>query len=104
VILLDLMMPRLDGFEFLERLDQAGRKMDAVVIVMTAFDAWPLRKLPSQNVHAVVHKPFDVERLVEMVRDCAQLRASALDQNAESSDVSVPVEDVPLTSRLRLIE
>lgn len=77
VILLDLMMPRVDGFEFLERLDDVRPGVNAVIIVMTAFDAGPLRKLATQRVHAVVHKPFDVERVVEMVRDCALLHPSA---------------------------
>ena len=71
VILLDLMMPRLNGFEFLESLDSVRGDADPVIIVMTAFDTTSLRKLPANRVHAVLHKPFDVERVVDLVRECA---------------------------------
>ena len=71
VILLDLMMPRLNGFEFLESLDSVRGDTAPIIIVMTAFDTTSLRKLPPNRVHAVLHKPFDVERVVDLIRDCA---------------------------------
>ncbi len=74
VILLDLMMPRLNGFEFLESLDSVRGEGEPVVLVMTAFDTTSLRRLPPNRVHAVLHKPFDVERVVDLVRDCAFVR------------------------------
>ena len=73
VILLDLMMPRLNGYEFLESLDSVRGDAQPVIIVMTAFDSGALKKLPANRVHAVLHKPFDVERVVDLVRDCAAL-------------------------------
>jgi len=73
VILLDLMMPRLNGYEFLESLDSVGGDAHPVIIVMTAFDSGALKKLPANRVHAVLHKPFDVERVVDLVRDSATL-------------------------------
>ena len=71
VILLDLMMPRLNGYEFLESLDSVRGGIEPVIIVMTAFDTASLRRFPGSRVHAVLHKPFDVERVVDLVRDCA---------------------------------
>ena len=71
VILLDLMMPRLSGYEFLESLETVRSGAQPVIIVMTAFDTGSLRKLPPNRVHAVLHKPFDVDRVVDLVRDCA---------------------------------
>lgn len=71
VILLDLMMPRLNGYEFLESLESVRGETQPVIIVMTAFDTTSLRKLPPNRVHAVLHKPFDVDRVVDLVRDCA---------------------------------
>jgi len=74
VILLDLMLPRLNGFEFLESVDAVLRPGAApVIIVMTAFDGTAVKRLRSLRVQAILHKPFDVERVVEMVRDCALL-------------------------------
>lgn len=89
VILLDLMMPRLNGFEFLESLDAVRPAMQPVIIVMTAFDAAALKMLRPNRVHAVVHKPFDVERVVEMVRDCALLHR---EQRERASTVTPPAE------------
>jgi DNA-binding response OmpR family regulator len=74
VILLDLMLPRLNGFEFLDSLDSVLSSRPApVILVMTAFDASALKRLGSMRVQAILHKPFDIERLVEMTRDCALL-------------------------------
>ncbi|HEY0371533.1 MAG TPA: response regulator [Thermoanaerobaculia bacterium] len=71
VILLDLMMPRLNGYDFLDSLDTVCGDSSPIIIVMTAFEASALRKLPPNRVHAILHKPFDVERVVDLVRDCA---------------------------------
>ena len=74
VILLDLMLPRVNGFEFLERLHEELRPGAApVTMVMTAFDGAPVKQLGAMRVQAILHKPFDIERVVEMIRDCALL-------------------------------
>lgn len=74
VILLDLMLPRVSGFEVLESLDAVLRPGAApIVMVMTAFDATAVKRLGAMRVQAILHKPFDIERVVEMIRDCAQL-------------------------------
>lgn len=79
VILLDLMMPRLNGFEFLESLRAVRPDASPVIIVMTAFDATAVKRLGGLRVQAILHKPFDVERVVEMVRDCALLHQQHTD-------------------------
>ena len=83
VILLDLMMPRLNGYEFLDSVESVRGDTRSVIIVMTAFDTTSLRKLPPNRVHAVLHKPFDVERVVDLVRDCAFV---AREQTAKVED------------------
>lgn len=87
VILLDLMMPRLNGYDFLEGLEVVRPGAQPVIIVMTAFESTALRKLPANRVHAVLHKPFDVDRVVELVRDCAFVRERRASANAE---VAIP--------------
>lgn len=86
VILLDLMMPRLNGYEFLDSVESVRGDTRSVIIVMTAFDTTSLRKLPPNRVHAVLHKPFDVERVVDLVRDCAFV---AREQTAKVEDAPV---------------
>lgn len=95
VILLDLMLPRLNGFEFLESLDEARRPGAApVTIVMTAFDATAVKRLGAMRVQAILHKPFDIERVVEMIRDCALLHQEHTDgtlrKHAVSEDLHTP--------------
>lgn len=71
VIVLDLMMPMLNGFEFLDALEAATPRARSVVIVATAFDDSMIGKLRAEQVHAIVRKPFDVPQLVSMVREVA---------------------------------
>src|SRR6476619_185730 len=70
LVLLDVQMPKLDGFEVLELL---GR--DQPVIFITAYDQYALRAF---EVHAVDYllKPFSAERFEEaMVRARERMRA-----------------------------
>jgi two-component system LytT family response regulator len=79
LVLLDVQMPKLDGFEVLELL---GR--DQPVIFITAYDQYALRAF---EVHAVDYllKPFSLERFQEALeRGRERVRARA----------SVPVEDI----------
>jgi Response regulator containing CheY-like receiver, AAA-type ATPase, and DNA-binding domains len=69
VILLDLMMPMLNGVEFLEAFRKAVPESRTAVIVMTAGDDAAVRRLPPTFVHCIVRKPFDVPQLVAMVRE-----------------------------------
>lgn len=92
VILLDLMMPRVNGFEFLEGFTALRPDATTVVIVMTAFDAGAVKRLGSMRVQAILHKPFDVERVVEMVRDCAMLHRQ---YTSEAEEELAPFPEQP---------
>jgi len=71
VILLDLMMPRIDGREFVARLNELERATShrPVIVMMTAFPASHRLPVPDERVHLVVQKPFDVIALSELVYD-----------------------------------
>jgi CheY-like chemotaxis protein len=65
VILLDLMMPVMDGWEF-RRRQQADPELARVpVIVLSALD--PARASPV-DAAAFLKKPLDFDRLLELVR------------------------------------
>ena len=68
VMLLDLMMARMSGFQVIEALQRFERR--PLVFVMTAYDDSVTRTLDGRIVHAVWRKPFDLERLVGVARDC----------------------------------
>src|SRR5438874_10421965 len=83
LVLLDVQMPKLDGFEVLELL---GR--DQPVVFITAYDQYALRAF---EVHAVDYllKPFSAERFQEaMARARERQRAKAA-----SPDVAAIVRD-----------
>ena len=74
-ILLDLMLPGLDGFEVLSRLREPGRRA-VPVLVLTARDGVPDR-VRGLNLGAddYLVKPFDLEEMLARVR--ALIRRSA---------------------------
>jgi CheY-like chemotaxis protein len=65
LILLDLMMPEMNGWQFLERA-QAESILDSIpVVIMTARrKAADLMPAPSKQV---LHKPFDSEELLKAI-------------------------------------
>lgn len=71
VILLDLMLPRVNGMEFLQAFRADFPHARSVVLVLTAFDEVALRRFDTNHAHAIVRKPFDVNILVEMVEEVA---------------------------------
>jgi len=69
-LVLDLMMPRVDGFGVMEHLIATQPRMMEKTIVMTAFPK-AAAKERLHHVCCVLSKPFDVEELVQLVRECA---------------------------------
>lgn len=80
VLLLDLMMPKVDGFGVLAAL--AARPQSSatgpVVLVMTAFDNRQALPAIGEAVHGLIHKPFDLVEMVELVTGCVRVRRSHL--------------------------
>ena len=67
-ILLDLMMPRVDGHGVLRFLEQ--HPAPARVIVMTANTQGGSEAADSKPVFRVLSKPFDIKQLISHVREC----------------------------------
>ena len=73
VIILDLMMPKVDGFEVIEHLARtAPEQLKRCVIVLTAVASKDLRKLDGSRVFRVLRKPFDLDELLSVVTDCIE--------------------------------
>jgi CheY-like chemotaxis protein len=66
VIVLDLMMPNIDGYGLIQHLKtQKGPK--PAVIVVSAGDSGALRKLDGAMVHSILRKPFDIDVLGDLI-------------------------------------
>jgi CheY-like chemotaxis protein len=63
LIILDLVMPRMDGFEFLQRLQAHPHTSDFSVVVTTARS----EPIGPPGVLGVLRKPFDVDQLVALL-------------------------------------
>ena len=69
-VLLDLMMPRVDGHGVLRHLVTDNRSSQPAVIIMTANLAGAVETVDALPVRYVLPKPFDIRRLIEQVREC----------------------------------
>ena len=65
LILLDLMMPVMDGYEFLRRLRASPQGADIPVLVLSA--SLPPGRMTLQGAQAVLRKPFDFDRLLRTI-------------------------------------
>jgi two-component system, OmpR family, response regulator len=65
-VVLDLMMPVMDGFSFMEACKRESLCDDVPIVVISAVqDA--LRRIDEMPVHACMAKPFDLDELVRTV-------------------------------------
>jgi DNA-binding NtrC family response regulator len=72
VIVLDLMMPRVDGYGVLEHIKEHHPDMLACTIIASAVPESEILKnfhIPVYRIHA---KPFDMTRLIEDIRHCVE--------------------------------
>ena len=73
-ILLDLLMPVIDGFAVLEHLQRENPETLARVLVVTAALApREIDRVLAYPVRALIAKPFEVDALQAAVRECAGL-------------------------------
>ncbi len=70
VILLDLMMPRADGFQVIQHLKDHPPRLKPVVLVITAYADQKFKLVDSDIVAGVIRKPFEVTELANLVRLC----------------------------------
>src|SRR2546421_7853595 len=71
VILLDLMMPAVSGFELLARLERDSPALLEKVIVMTGASQRAVQDLDMSHIWGLIRKPFDIDDLVSSTVDCA---------------------------------
>ena len=70
VVVLDLMMPRVSGWDVIDWLKEHPSKVPRTVIVVTAADRNVFAELDPEIVNAIIVKPFDTYQLAGYVRRC----------------------------------
>ena len=68
LILLDINMPVLDGFEFLEQLNQIGFKEQMKIVALTTSNnPKDLKRLQELGVEILINKPLTKEKIEKLV-------------------------------------
>jgi DNA-binding response OmpR family regulator len=70
VIILDLMMPNLDGFAFMNTIAEKDPERLKNVIVTSAASPTVIRERMRGVPFDILPKPFDIRQLAERVRSC----------------------------------
>ena len=71
VVLLDIMMPGVDGFGVLDALNQETNP--PVVLVVSGAGKQVLDRVDTSKIHGIVKKPFDPIEIADVVSACAEL-------------------------------
>lgn len=77
VVVLDLMMPQMNGFDFIDILRERPEPRPAVIVITAAPELSLSRQLDPQVVHSVVRKPFDINVLADLIAAAAESRNAA---------------------------
>lgn len=68
VILLDLLMPKISGFDFMENIKNNDEYKDIPVIVISAVSDYDnVQKIKKMGIYDYIKKPVDIEELEEKV-------------------------------------
>jgi DNA-binding response OmpR family regulator len=73
VVLLDLMLPGVDGFAVLHNVRETSIE-SPVVLVVTGAPSEMTETLDSKTIHGIVRKPFDPDEVASIVAACAELK------------------------------
>lgn len=76
IILLDIKLPDIDGWEILQQMNSRGISETKVIIVSAAAQKSDLERAEAQNVSLYITKPFDLQKLMESI---AQLALNSTD-------------------------
>lgn len=76
IAVIDLMMPRVSGYDVIERLAEMKRRPG--VVVVTAMSDAHIPRLNSNVVASILRKPFNIEMLTAVLTELAEtMRAQA---------------------------
>jgi CheY-like chemotaxis protein len=88
VILLDLMMPRANGFDVIDYLKQNPPAQKPLVLVITAYADQRFKEVDPAIVAGVIRKPFEVAEVGSLVRHCVEGYQNQLSKQLATADDS----------------
>lgn len=68
LLLLDLMMPMMSGYDVVDRMKEMETRPAVIVLTATHADAPSLDRLDGRVVSSILRKPFDVDAASEFIR------------------------------------
>jgi len=71
VVLLDLAMPDVNGWDFLQRLQETGRLGQTPIIVVSAHLRVEPQAILKMGVRAILPKPFNLPELIDLIEHVA---------------------------------
>ncbi len=69
LIVLDMIMPVMDGEEFLKKLHHEPRFKEIPIIIASVNEKIPARMFEIANIYTTLKKPFTIEILVNKIRE-----------------------------------
>lgn len=82
VILLDLLLPNVNGFEVMQFVRAERAEILSRIVVMTSADRATLLHFDGSEIRTILAKPIDIQELVRVVGECAALTTATLEQFA----------------------
>ncbi|HEY4221009.1 MAG TPA: response regulator transcription factor, partial [Myxococcota bacterium] len=110
LILLDFMMPGMNGYQFVKRLDAEDHGRAPIILMCTRTDQVPEGQLKNLGVVDNITKPFSPEAILAVVQYCLEKHSAVprqettrvtqlaeLEKIAQDFENDVTVPGVPLT-------
>ncbi|MDR0740142.1 MAG: response regulator [Puniceicoccales bacterium] len=93
IIICDVDMPLLDGFQFLQHLQQSGKKLPAFAFISAYLDEAIIQKMDSLGADCVIKKPVDQEILKIILFALRMKRQARLRHIRPSSRIDNPTAE-----------
>jgi two-component system, chemotaxis family, CheB/CheR fusion protein len=92
VILSDISMPEMDGFEFLQRLRQINGREHVPVIAITGFGrSGDIERARAAGFYSHLTKPLNLQALAEVLKALAESKSNPPDPNVDHDVSAGPV-------------
>ena len=92
VILSDISMPEMDGFEFLQRLRQISGREHVPVIAITGFGrSGDIERARAAGFYSHLTKPLNLQALAEVLKELAESKSNRPDPNVDHDVSAGPV-------------